>query len=58
MRATSLMLKWEAPLYKGAGPVTGYLVSFQEEGSEQWKPVTPHPISGTHLRVSPFPFLL
>uniref|UniRef100_A0A8D1QTY2 Myomesin-3 n=1 Tax=Sus scrofa TaxID=9823 RepID=A0A8D1QTY2_PIG len=52
VRATSLMLKWEAPLYKGAGPVTGYLVSFQEEGSEQWKPVTPHPISGTHLRVS------
>uniref|UniRef100_A0A4X1VXV9 Myomesin-3 n=1 Tax=Sus scrofa TaxID=9823 RepID=A0A4X1VXV9_PIG len=52
VRATSLMLKWEPPLYKGAGPVTGYLVSFQEEGSEQWKPVTPHPISGTHLRVS------
>uniref|UniRef100_A0A8D1NFS7 Myomesin-3 n=1 Tax=Sus scrofa TaxID=9823 RepID=A0A8D1NFS7_PIG len=52
VRATSLMLKWEPPLYKGAGLVTGYLVSFQEEGSEQWKPVTPHPISGTHLRVS------
>ena len=58
MRATSLMLKWEPPLYTGAGPVTGYLISFQEEGSEQWKPVTPDPVSGTHLRVSPCPFIL
>ncbi|XP_011761154.2 myomesin-3 [Macaca nemestrina] len=52
VRATSLVLQWEPPLYTGAGPVTGYHVSFQEEGSEQWKPVTPGPISGTHLRVS------
>nr|XP_060482426.1 myomesin-3 [Panthera onca] len=52
VRATSLMLKWEPPLYTGAGPVTGYLVSVQEEGSEQWQPVTPDRISGTHLRVS------
>ncbi|CAK6440754.1 unnamed protein product [Pipistrellus nathusii] len=52
VRATSLMLQWEPPLYTGAGPVTGYLISFQEEGSEQWKPLTPDPISGTHLRIS------
>ncbi|XP_058917976.1 myomesin-3 isoform X2 [Kogia breviceps] len=52
VRATSLMLTWEPPLYQGAGPVTGYRISVQEEGSEQWKPVTPDPISGTHLRVS------
>ncbi|XP_008060365.1 myomesin-3 [Carlito syrichta] len=52
VRATSLMLQWEPPLYTGTGPVTGYHVSVQEEGSEQWKPVTPGPISGTHLRVS------
>ncbi|XP_004465451.1 myomesin-3 [Dasypus novemcinctus] len=52
VRAASLVLQWEAPLYTGAGPVTGYKISFQEEGSEQWKPVTPDPISGTHLRVS------
>lgn len=57
MRASSLMLQWEPPLYTGAGPVTGYLISFQEEGSEQWKPLTPDPISGTHLRVSPCPFI-
>uniref|UniRef100_A0A250Y7T1 Myomesin-3 n=1 Tax=Castor canadensis TaxID=51338 RepID=A0A250Y7T1_CASCN len=52
VRATSLMLQWEPPLYIGSGPVTGYLVSCQEEGSEEWKPVTPDTISGTHLRVS------
>ncbi|XP_037684110.1 myomesin-3 [Choloepus didactylus] len=55
VRATSLMLQWEPPLYTGAGPVTGYHVSFREEGSEQWKPVTLDPISGTHLRVSDLP---
>nr|XP_004657380.2 myomesin-3 [Jaculus jaculus] len=52
VRATSLMLQWEPPLYTGAGPVTGYRISFQEEGSEEWKPVTPEAISSTHLRVS------
>ncbi|XP_007522687.1 myomesin-3 [Erinaceus europaeus] len=50
--ATSLMLHWEPPMYTGAGPVTGYHISVQEEGSEQWKSITPGPISGTHLRVS------
>lgn len=55
VRATSLMLAWEPPLYRGAGPVTGYRISIQEEGSEQWKPVTPDLISDTHLRVSPRP---
>lgn len=52
VRATSLMLQWEPPLYIGAGPVTGYRVSFQEKGSEEWKPVTSDVTSGTHLRVS------
>ncbi|XP_077006935.1 myomesin-3 [Tamandua tetradactyla] len=55
VRATSLMLQWEPPLYTGAGPVTGYRVSVREEGSEEWKPVTPDPISGTHLRVTDLP---
>ncbi|KAM4873379.1 myomesin-3 [Thomomys bottae] len=52
VRATSLMLQWESPLYTGAGPVTGYRVSVQEEGSEEWKPVSPDSISDTHMRVS------
>ncbi|XP_028615636.1 myomesin-3 [Grammomys surdaster] len=52
VQATSVMLQWEPPLYIGAGPVTGYRVSFQEKGSEEWKPVTPDVTSDTHLRVS------
>ncbi|KAM6172804.1 myomesin-3 [Erethizon dorsatum] len=52
VRATSLMLQWEPPMYTGAGPVTGYRISVQEEGSEEWKQVTPDPISATHFRVS------
>uniref|UniRef100_A0A8C6QTU8 Myomesin-3 n=1 Tax=Nannospalax galili TaxID=1026970 RepID=A0A8C6QTU8_NANGA len=52
IHATSLMLQWEPPLYTGAGPITGYHVSFQEDGSEEWKTVTPDTISDTHLKVS------
>ncbi|XP_010624382.1 myomesin-3 [Fukomys damarensis] len=52
VRATSLMLQWEPPVYTGAGPVTGYRISFQEEGAEEWKQVTPDSISDTHFRVS------
>lgn len=52
VRATSLMLQWEPPIYTGAGPVTGYCISVQEEGSEEWKQITPHPVSATHFRVS------
>ncbi|XP_007934065.1 myomesin-3 [Orycteropus afer afer] len=52
VQATSLMLHWEPPLYIGAGPITGFRISYQEEGSEQWKLATPDTISGTHLRVS------
>ncbi|XP_004603752.2 myomesin-3 [Sorex araneus] len=52
VRATSLMLQWEPPHYTGAGPVTGYRISVQEEGSEQWKPIPPDPVSSTHLRIA------
>lgn len=58
VRATSLLLRWEPPLYIGAGPVTGYRVSFQEKGSEEWKPLTADATSGTHLRVSSCPPVL
>ncbi|KAM4806813.1 myomesin-3 [Urocitellus parryii] len=51
VRASSLMLQWEPPLYTGAGPVTGYRLSVQEEGFEEWIPVTADPIPGTHFRV-------
>uniref|UniRef100_A0A7M4FGM1 Myomesin 3 n=1 Tax=Crocodylus porosus TaxID=8502 RepID=A0A7M4FGM1_CROPO len=52
VRDTSLMLHWEAPLYTGAGPITGYRVEVCEEGSEEWKQINKQPVSSTHMRVS------
>ncbi|XP_010223082.1 PREDICTED: myomesin-3 [Tinamus guttatus] len=52
VKDTSLMLHWEAPLYTGAGPVTGYYVDVCEEGSEQWTQINKQPIASTHLKVS------
>ncbi|XP_006268041.1 myomesin-3 [Alligator mississippiensis] len=52
VRDTSLMLRWEAPLYTGAGPITGYHIEVCEEGSEEWKQINKQPVSSTHMRVS------
>uniref|UniRef100_A0A8B9PTY3 Myomesin 3 n=1 Tax=Apteryx owenii TaxID=8824 RepID=A0A8B9PTY3_APTOW len=52
VRDTSLMLHWEAPLYTGAGPVTGYYVDMCEEGSEEWKQINKQSIASTHMKVS------
>ncbi|NXJ76943.1 MYOM3 protein, partial [Trogon melanurus] len=52
VRDSSLKLRWEAPLYTGAGPVTGYHVDVCEEGSEEWKQINQHPIATTHMKVS------
>ncbi|NXX43305.1 MYOM3 protein, partial [Tricholaema leucomelas] len=52
VRDSSLMLHWEAPLYTGAAPLTGYSVEMCEEGSEEWKQINKQPIASTHLKVS------
>ncbi|NXN13600.1 MYOM3 protein, partial [Indicator maculatus] len=52
VRDSSLRLHWQAPLYTGAGPVTGYYVEMCEEGSEEWKQINKQPIGTTHLQVS------
>uniref|UniRef100_A0A8C0FAK1 Myomesin 3 n=1 Tax=Bubo bubo TaxID=30461 RepID=A0A8C0FAK1_BUBBB len=52
VRDSSLKLHWEAPLYLGAGPVTGYYVDMCEEGSEEWKQINKQPIAPTHMKVS------
>ncbi|CAM4687023.1 unnamed protein product [Caretta caretta] len=52
VRDTNLMLHWEAPLYTGAGPVTGYYIDVCEEGSEEWKQLNKQPTANTHMRVS------
>uniref|UniRef100_A0A663N9T2 Myomesin 3 n=1 Tax=Athene cunicularia TaxID=194338 RepID=A0A663N9T2_ATHCN len=52
VRDSSLKLHWEAPLYLGAGPVTGYYVDMCEEGSEEWKQINKQPVAPTHMKVS------
>ncbi|XP_010016648.1 PREDICTED: myomesin-3 [Nestor notabilis] len=52
VRDSSLHLRWEAPLYTGASPVTGYYVDMCEEGSEDWKQVNKQPTATTHMKVS------
>ncbi|XP_009906751.1 myomesin-3 [Dryobates pubescens] len=52
VRDSSLRLHWEAPLYTGAGPVTGYYVEMCEEGAEEWKQINKQPTGSTHLQVS------
>ncbi|NXL47366.1 MYOM3 protein, partial [Podilymbus podiceps] len=52
VRDSSLKLHWEAPLYTGAGPVTGYYVDMCEEGSEEWKQINKQSIPTTHMKVS------
>ncbi|NWV68579.1 MYOM3 protein, partial [Malurus elegans] len=52
VRDCSLQLHWEAPLYLGAGPVTGYFIDLCEEGSEEWKQINKQPTASTHMKVS------
>ncbi|NXD42935.1 MYOM3 protein, partial [Copsychus sechellarum] len=52
VRDSSLQLHWEAPLYLGAGPVTGYFIEVCEEGSEDWKQINQQPTASTHMKVS------
>uniref|UniRef100_A0A663EJV1 Myomesin 3 n=1 Tax=Aquila chrysaetos chrysaetos TaxID=223781 RepID=A0A663EJV1_AQUCH len=52
VRDSSLKLHWEAPLYRGAGPVTGYYVDMCEEGSEEWKQINKQSVATTHMKVS------
>ncbi|NXL97446.1 MYOM3 protein, partial [Tyrannus savana] len=52
VRDSSLQLHWEAPLYTGAAPVTGYYVDMCEEGSEEWRQINKQPVATTHMKVS------
>ncbi|XP_064254522.1 myomesin-3 [Passer domesticus] len=52
VRDCSLQLHWEAPLYLGASPVTGYFIELCEEGSEEWKQINKQPTATTHMKVS------
>ncbi|POI35477.1 hypothetical protein CIB84_000771, partial [Bambusicola thoracicus] len=52
VRDSSLMLHWQAPLYIGAGPITGYYVDMCEEGTEEWKQINKQSTATTHMKVS------
>ncbi|KAM9851740.1 myomesin-3 [Aulostomus maculatus] len=53
VRDNSLVLLWQAPLYEGRGPVTGYLLEIsQGYQSDNWTALNDKPISGTHYKVS------
>ncbi|XP_039218954.1 myomesin-3 isoform X2 [Crotalus tigris] len=52
VRDTSLMLRWEPPLYTGAGPIRGYYVEACEEGSNIWEQLNKQPISNTHMKLN------
>ncbi|NWR88001.1 MYOM3 protein, partial [Furnarius figulus] len=52
VRDSSLQLHWEAPLYTGAGPLTGYYVDMCEEGSEEWNQINKQAVATTHMKVS------
>ncbi|XP_067867159.1 myomesin-3 [Heterodontus francisci] len=52
VRRTSLLLQWQAPLYAGKDPVTGYFIEMCETPSEEWKALTDEPIPKTHMRIS------
>ncbi|XP_033375527.1 myomesin-3 [Parus major] len=51
VRDSSLQLHWEAPLYLGTGPLTGYFIELCEEGSEEWKQINKKPTATTHMKV-------
>ncbi|XP_029929114.1 myomesin-3 [Myripristis murdjan] len=52
VRHDSLVLLWEAPLYEGQSPVTGYMVEIsQGDQSESWTPLNDKPIPDTLYRV-------
>uniref|UniRef100_F6QLU9 Myomesin 3 n=1 Tax=Xenopus tropicalis TaxID=8364 RepID=F6QLU9_XENTR len=53
VRNTSLMLQWEAPIYTGIGPVTGYIIEIREHGSGlDWKRINENIVADTHMRIS------
>ncbi|NXY81275.1 MYOM3 protein, partial [Alcedo cyanopectus] len=52
VRDSSLKLHWEAPVYTGAAPVTGYYVEMCEEGSEEWSQLNKQATATTHMEVS------
>uniref|UniRef100_UPI0037E87869 M-protein, striated muscle isoform X1 n=1 Tax=Semicossyphus pulcher TaxID=241346 RepID=UPI0037E87869 len=52
VRSSSLVLLWKAPIYTGAGAVTGYLVDMAKKGSSEFATLTQEAVSHRYLKVS------
>ncbi|KAM4600603.1 myomesin-3 [Polymixia lowei] len=53
VRHSSLVLLWEAPLYEGESPITGYLLEIsQGDQSEDWTALSDEPIPDNFFKVS------
>ncbi|KAL7404930.1 hypothetical protein ABVT39_021246 [Epinephelus coioides] len=52
VRSHSLVLLWKAPVYTGAGPVTGYLVDMAKKGSTEFVSLTQEAVSHRYLQVT------
>ncbi|XP_033479943.2 myomesin-2 isoform X1 [Epinephelus lanceolatus] len=52
VRGHSLVLLWKAPVYTGAGPVTGYLVDMAKKGSTEFVSLTQEAVSHLYLQVT------
>ena len=49
------MLLWKAPVYIGAGAVTGYLVDMAKKGSSEFVTLTQEAVSHRYLQVGERP---
>ncbi|KAI7794945.1 myomesin-2 isoform X2 [Triplophysa rosa] len=52
VRDTSLLVQWQAPVYSGESPVTGYFVDMAKKGSSDFVTVNAEPVGHCYLRVT------
>lgn len=52
VRGHSLVFLWRAPVYTGAGAVTGYFVEMAKKGSSEFVTLNEEPVKHRYLKVS------
>ncbi|XP_008416726.1 myomesin-2 isoform X3 [Poecilia reticulata] len=52
VRGQSLVILWKAPVYTGAGAVTGYFVDMAKKGSSEFVTLNGEPVSHRYLQVT------
>ncbi|XP_056617305.1 myomesin-2 [Triplophysa dalaica] len=51
VRDESVVVEWKAPVYTGAGPVTGYYVEVSKKGSDTWSKASEASVNHCYLKV-------